>query len=82
MMAPREFVLCPVDGCEWQLERTEPAQPPLLPLPGSLVTQALLAEAARLEQTLRVHLESHDVVDFVRTINRLTQQVDRMERQP
>lgn len=76
---------CPVDDCDWTSRpRTVDATVTLdlasatrsLPLlPGSLLDEAvrrqLLREADEVEAELREHLGSHDVVDFLRTIRRL-----------
>lgn len=67
--------LCPVDGCAWQLD--ELSLPPTRIAIGPDLDAALTANAKAstqaMEATLREHMETHDVVDFLRTIQRLNQ---------
>lgn len=67
---------CPVDGCDWEL------QPESLPaarvlVGGATLEEALAASASAsaktMEAVLRDHLAVHDVLDFLRTIQRLNQ---------
>lgn len=83
---------CPVDGCPWtSAPRNVDAvvEVQLLPLslegplhqyPRTLVDAAvrdvLFKEVEEVEREVRDHLESHDVVDFVRTIQRLREDLE------
>lgn len=69
---------CPVDGCGWKLGMDQPAShrryffKDLTPQGVSEgISAAATASAKETERVLRDHLESHDVLDFVRTIHRL-----------
>lgn len=75
---------CPVDGCGWTH-----IVPPLDPRingntlagafgPGVMAQVAANQRAEKIERALRDHLKSHDVLDYVRTIQRLKD----IERQP
>lgn len=70
---------CPVEGCDWKF-KAEPVEreryvieDPTSKGVADAVADASRRRAAEIDQELRAHLESHDVLDFVRTIARLKQ---------
>lgn len=75
--------LCPVDGCDWEFDplllpppRIElPADTRLADVLDTAITASAVESARATEKILRDHLETHDVVDFVRTIHRLQQEL-------
>lgn len=81
-----DLPLCPVDGCPqphfedvWRAVNTP--GPITVPAPAhgapgrdavtAAITAAAVARGRAIENILRAHLETHDVLDFVRTIHRL-----------
>jgi hypothetical protein len=78
---------CPVDGCDWHYDGDPSNTPPhrqtqqeLSPKETTrdiMLTQAAREVAVAVDAALREHLESHDVVDWLRTIRRL-----KMKAQP
>lgn len=76
MRIPTALYLCPVDGCTWQLD--ELALPPTRIVVGAVSLDEALTASARVsaqatEAMLREHMDTHDVFDFLRTIQRLNQ---------
>lgn len=69
---------CPVDGCDWRLRESDVEFGPQRGA-GPTLEDAINAMAAgrakAIDDHLRAHLESHDVLDFVRTIRRLEQEL-------
>lgn len=92
MIEIRELVVCPVDGCDWQLDLPDMPSRMESVREAARVTASLddavrkhvLTSAQATEEVIREHLETHDVIDFVRTIHRLRQQAegDRDSRSP
>lgn len=77
-----EMFVCPVIGCDWRKTVAEVelavAHVPIRgrgPTLNDAIGEALVARAKATDAILREHLESHDVIDFVRTIRDLEQQV-------
>jgi hypothetical protein len=77
----RSLLTCPVDGCEWELDHGIMDKPgryvmPINPTPEDVtasINAAATKRAELVEASVREHAESHDVLDFLRTINRLQQ---------
>lgn len=70
---------CVVDGCDWKLDDPGFDLPNgfVGPLPGlTLLETVARARGRAFEAALRVHLETHDVVDFVQAIVRLREEVE------
>lgn len=71
------YLVCDVDGCDWRLNTDQPGGArwvfygPTREDFDDAVHRYTLVHAEEVERTLREHLESHDVVDFMRTIKRL-----------
>lgn len=79
---------CPVDGCGWHHDGDWANMPPRLLVrqelsPGEtldlVLTQAAREAAAAVDAVLREHLESHDVVDWLRTVQRLRMELGQYE---
>jgi hypothetical protein len=77
-----EMFTCPVGDCEWRKTVAEvEIATAHVPIKGSgpalsdAIHASLVGRAKATEQILRDHLESHDVIDFLRTIRDLEQQV-------
>jgi hypothetical protein len=81
----RAVVQCPVDTCTWETDADPCAGQPVKYVidtngPGDLsdavsraVDKVAIERASVLEATLRQHFESHDVLDWIRTIRTLEQ---------
>ncbi|MFF4600574.1 hypothetical protein [Amycolatopsis sp. NPDC001319] len=80
---------CPVDGCDWTLSQLdyERNRPPLRAkvtldaagAPQLDIGQAIVADAKHLDGMLREHLETHDVVDWLKTVQRLNQELSQFD---
>lgn len=74
---------CPADGCDWQLSQLdyERNRPPFRAkltidadgVPQLDMTAIVEANAKHVDRMLREHLETHDVFDWVKTVQRLNQ---------
>lgn len=79
------YVLCEVDGCDWRLNTDQQGEARWVFLGPTredfddAARRYTLTHAAKVERLLREHLESHDVVDFMRTIKRLETDLARQE---
>lgn len=87
MSGARFLYGCPIDDCDWTYDPD--AQPPMPlavlldtdPTGGestfaglaAAIGRAATERAKRDEDNLRAHFDDHDIVDFLRTINRLNQ---------
>lgn len=80
MIEPEEIVLCVVNGCTWRYTLPSVNYNAPLVMSSLALHAVLVAEANQAEADLREHLESHDVVDFARTIRQLRSRVDELER--
>jgi hypothetical protein len=78
----RTLLECPVDGCEWTMDPDAGAGPvqytvrtdlPWNEAVSAAVAEVALRRAAEVERLVREHAESHDVLDYLRTIRRLEQ---------
>lgn len=70
------YHMCPVDGCAWKLSMDQSfgriAIDDLSPEGITAgISRHAMERARETERVLREHLESHDVLDFLRTIKRL-----------
>ncbi len=79
---PRWVYTCPVDDCPWEYDRaTVQRRAPTQGAPRTYTSarEAIAAWARAInavdDAVAREHLESHDVIDFVRTIARLRDQL-------
>lgn len=75
----RSLARCPVDGCDVDLAAIIEAVPPA-PIRVSADLGEALLEAGRegakaRDAALRAHLETHDVLDWMRTVRRLEQEL-------
>lgn len=71
---------CPVDGCDWKLNQDQSSKAERYEVrdltPEGInegISKVANARAKEMEAVLRDHLDSHDVLDFLRTIQRLNQ---------
>lgn len=77
----RSLAPCPVDGCDFDLAvaSANAAADPIRirvgqPL-GDAIDESARENAAAREAALRTHLETHDVMDWMRTVRRLEQEL-------
>lgn len=75
------YATCPVDGCEWLLN-TDQSGGLRIKIddlsPGGInagISASAMERGREIERVLREHLESHDVLDFLRTIRRLSNDI-------
>lgn len=77
---PTSTITCPIDVCTWDIDATPPQIPPtaLAAIFGLGVMTAVSAveNAGRVEQALKRHLDTHPVIDYVRTIAGLRERLD------
>jgi hypothetical protein len=76
--------LCPVDDCAWQLDVPDPKCNTSGSVDWTQSTVKLSmsgVDPQEVEQRLRLHFESHDVVDWAKTVQRLTFELAAIERQ-
>lgn len=83
MKLTNELYPCPVDGCDWALKHEDmPSSVGWIPTFEDGATLATINEAINagvrrnseaIDGKLRAHFESHDVLDWVRTVQRLNQ---------
>lgn len=81
MMIGGSRFTCPVDGCDWQLDPAAETGPVQYVMPVNPTSEDVFAavqqvadkRAAKTEAAVREHAVSHDVLDFLRTIMRLQQ---------
>jgi hypothetical protein len=67
--------LCPVDDCAWQLDVPEPKYETFGTVDSTQNTVKFTmsgVDPQDVEQRLRLHFESHDVVEWAKTVQRLT----------
>jgi hypothetical protein len=70
----RSFLTCPVDGCEWRLSMAEVELRTMVTgftLDRETMEIVARKQAETTEGVIRQHAESHDVLDYLRTIQRL-----------
>lgn len=82
MKVRTEIYECPVDGCEWALRHDDMPGPgpyrvrtdaPIDQALNEAINESASANARWVDGKLRAHFESHDVLDWVRTVQRLNQ---------
>jgi hypothetical protein len=78
VMGAGAYATCAVDGCGWMADTDEPSATRTVARftsPADTIDDAISRasrdRAAELEVILREHAESHDVLDYLRTIQRL-----------
>lgn len=90
---PGAYLECPLEKCGWLLRQDVPdktdlragaaAGPPasasLSDVVSTAVGAALVSRARREEAAVRAHLDEHDVLDFLTTIQALRQQITELE---
>ena len=68
------YLTCPVDGCDWRLSMAE-VELRTAPTSFTVDTRSLeivaRKQAETIEGIIRQHAESHDVLDYLRTVQRL-----------
>jgi len=67
---------CPVDGCDWRLRESDVQFGPERgagPTLEDAINAVAAGRAKARDAAIRAHLESHDVLDYLRTIRRLEQ---------
>ncbi len=76
---------CPVDECEWRLRQAQPTRQRYVfrdLSPEGVnegITSAAQVSMAESERLIREHCEAHDVLDLLRTIQRLNQELAQVD---
>lgn len=79
------YATCPVDDCEWKLNTDQSGGFRIqikTPTPEGInegISVAAMERGKEIERVLREHLESHDVLDFLRTIHRLNNDLTQVD---